>query len=324
MVLVYLLLMFVVSLVLVWSTRLVTGSFERLANFLGIGRMAMAAIFVALSTSLPELFVGVAAALEGRPQISLGNVLGSNLVNISLVVGLATLLAGSLAVVGDYFKWEFGVAFLMGMAPVILLLDGSLSRLDGLILLVIYLVYVRDLILSGRHQALAKHGVVQPSLLTRLEKIHSNHTDRTLGEFVVGIGLLLAGADILVRLTSGLAVAVGAPILLVSLILVAFGTSVPELALEIEAVREKKVALALGNILGSTVANSTLIVGLTAIISPFRVAAVRSYGLASIGFVILFGLFWLFSNSARKLSRGEGLILIGIYLVFVGLMLFNP
>ncbi|MBI1871973.1 hypothetical protein HYS10_00990 [Candidatus Collierbacteria bacterium] len=146
MAVIYLLAILILCLVLVWSTRWVVSTFDRLAAKTGVSRLALAGILVALSTSLPELFVGIFSGLEGKPQISLGNVLGSNVVNLSLVIGVATIISGTLAVVGDYLAWEFAVAFLMGIAPIVLLFDGELSRFDGLILLIVYFIYVRDLV----------------------------------------------------------------------------------------------------------------------------------------------------------------------------------
>lgn len=309
---IYLLGILFFSLVLVWSTRLVVRIFDRLVAKTGVSRLALAGTLVALSTSLPELFVGIFSGLEGKPQISLGNVLGSNIVNLSLVIGVATIISGTLAVVGNYLAWEFAVAFLMGIAPVVLLFDGELSRFDGVILLVIYLVYVRDLVGGATHF----------SILNQVKNIHRNHTDKLILKFLFGMLLVIISADLVVKLASLLAVLIGVSELLVSLILVAIGTSLPELALEIEAIKNKKMILALGNLLGSTVTNSTLIVGLTVLISPLKIRAIQTYAFASIGFVVVFGLFWLFTRTKRKLERWEALVLIGIYLMFVGIELF--
>lgn len=323
MAVIYLLAILVLCLVLVWSTRWVVRIFDRLAAKTGVGRLALAGILVALSTSLPELFVGIFSGLEGKPQISLGNILGSNVVNLSLVIGAATIISGTLAVVGDYLAWEFAVAFLMGIAPVVLLFDGELSRFDGLILLIIYLIYVRDLVVAGKHKQMAKQGgAAHFSILSKVKSIHRNHVDKLALKFLCGILLVIVSADLIVKMASSLALSIGLSMLLVSLILVAFGTSLPELALEIEAIKNKNVVLALGNLLGSTVTNSTLIVGLTVLISPLKIRAIQTYGFASIGFVVVFGLFWLFTRTKRKLERWEALVLLGVYLMFVGVELW--
>jgi len=319
----YVLAILFLSLVLVGSTRLAVSSFDRLTKKLGIASLALSGILVALSTSLPELFVGIFAGLEGKPQVSVGNVLGSNIVNLSLVMGLATIISGSLGIIGDYFAWEFGVSFLMGAAPLILLFDGRLSRFDGLILLLIYIIYVRDLVVAGKHKEMAKRGGASHfSILQRVKRVRRVHVDKTVIKLLLGIAALVISADLIVRFSSVLANAIGLPLLLVSLILVALGTSLPELALEIEAVRKRSIVLALGNILGSTVTNSTLIIGVTALISPFSVAAFDTFGFAGITFVVVFSLFWLFTKTKKKLERWEALVLLGIYLMFLGVELF--
>ncbi|MBI3954439.1 hypothetical protein HY333_00165, partial [Candidatus Collierbacteria bacterium] len=106
---------FIASLILVWSSKLVVVSFEKLSAKLRIAQLALAGVLIALSTSLPELFVGLVAAIEGKPEISLGNVIGANILNVSLVAGGAALVGGSIAVVGDFIRTEMVVAFLAGL-----------------------------------------------------------------------------------------------------------------------------------------------------------------------------------------------------------------
>lgn len=307
---------------LILITRVTVDAFERLVVKLKIDGLTLAALMVALSTSLPELFVGVASALEGKPEISLGNVLGSNVANVSLVIGGASLISGSVAVVGEFVKREFMAAFLAGMSPLILMADGRLSRFDGVLLLLAYGFYIRDVVIAGKHKSFAERGGGKKrGLLTKLEWIRDNHVDRWALKLALGIAGLIVAADLLVRFASSLAVGLGVPVFLVGVLVVAAGTSLPELVLEIRAIRRKNVALVFGNLLGSTVANSTLIIGLTALITPIEVIQISRYWLAGGGSIALFGLFWAFSMSKKRLDRWEALVLLGIYVMFVGLEL---
>ena len=135
------------GLVLVFSFGLVKGTeilmraLRRLAEKTGWDKFGLTALIIALSTSLPELLVGVTAALEGDPTLSLGNVLGSNIANVSLVIGGAALVGGSVGVVGEFLKRDFATAFLVGALPLLLLLDGKLSRPESLVLVVVYGVF---------------------------------------------------------------------------------------------------------------------------------------------------------------------------------------
>jgi cation:H+ antiporter len=309
------------SIFLILSTRVTINAFEKLVVKLKVDGLVLAAIMVALSTSLPELFVGIAAALEGTPEISLGNVLGSNVANVSLVIGGASLIAGSVSVVGDFMKREFLAAFLAGMMPLFLLLDGSLSRLDGVILLIAYAFYIRDVVIAGKHKSLAEKGGRRRGLLTRLKWIHGNHVDRWSLKLMLGIAGVIVGADLLVRFASGLAGTLGVPAFLIGILVVSVGTSLPELFLETQAIRKKDVALVFGDLLGSTVANSTLIIGVTTLIHPIEISNISKYFVAGVTFIVVFSLFWAFSMTKKKLDRWEALVLLGLYVMFVGLEL---
>jgi cation:H+ antiporter len=306
---------------LILSTRFAINAFEKLVVKLKVDGLVLAAIMVALSTSLPELFVGVAAALEGTPEISLGNVLGSNVANVSLVIGGASLIAGSVSVVGEFMKREFMAAFLAGLMPLVLILDGKLSRLDGIVLLVAYAFYIRDVVIAGKHKSLAERGSKKHGLLTRLEWIRSNHVDGWAMKLMLGIAGVVVGADLLVRFASSLASDLGVPAFLIGILVVSVGTSLPELVLETQAIRKKDVALVFGDLLGSTVANSTLIIGITTLIHPIKVTSISKYFVAGGSFIAVFSLLWAFSMTKKKLDRWEALVLLGLYVMFVGLEL---
>ena len=308
------------SFVLMKATEFTLSAFQVLVVKMKIGKMVVAAMLVALSTSLPELFVGVLSALEGQPELSLGNVLGSNIANLSLVIGGAALVSGSVPVIGDYMKKEFVAAFLAGCLPILLVMDGNLTRLDGLLLLGAYGVYVSEVVIAGKHKSLAEKGSRKHyGILKKIKKLHKNHTDVWLLKLFGGVLGLVLAADLLVRMASGLASNLGLPSFLIGLLIVSVGTSLPELVLEIGAIKKREIALVFGDLLGSVVANATLIIGVTVMISPVNVGGTSRYDLASFMFVLIFGLFWVFTNSKRKLTRWEGLILLGFYFMFVGL-----
>jgi len=308
---------------LAMGARLVIRAFDRLVlGFSNRGKLAVAAIVVALSTSLPELFIAVASGLAGQPEISLANLLGANVVNLSLVVGGATLIAGSLPIVGDYWRWELAAMFFAGIAPILLLMDGGLSRLDGFILVVIYLVYLEGVVIDGKKRSIAGASVAHKrGLLTRVKEWHREKKDGSILVLFLGIAVMLFSAGLIVKLTAQMAPALGISTVVFGLLLVSLGTTLPELTLALGAAAKKEVALIMGNLFGSIVTNATLIVGLLALISPFETGKVANYSLVNMAFVVVFGLFWLFTSTKRRLDRFEGVILIGVFLVFAGLEL---
>lgn len=283
-------------------------------------RIVVATVLVALSTSLPEFFVAIASGFDGHPEVSLANLLGANVANLSVVIGGATLIAGSLAIVGDYWRWELVAAFLSGVAPILLMMDGRLSRLDGFILLTIYLLYIEDLIVSGRGRQILKTKSGRHRILTPLKGL-TEAKNWSIIKLLLGVGVMAISAGKLVEMTVELATLWQMPVTVLALLMTSLGTTLPELFVSVEAALKKNIALVLGNLLGSVITNATLIIGLLAIVKPFSVGEISNYALANIAFVVIFGLFWLFTLTKRKLDRWEGLILLGIFLIFSGMQL---
>ena len=317
------------SLILVFlamglTTRIVLSSLDKLASDLTWkGKTVLATVLIALSTSLPELFITIGSVLVKKPEFALGTILGSNLADLSIILGGATLLAGSLSIIGDYWRWELAATFMAGVAPILLMMDGRLSRIDGLILIVIYLIYLSELVVDSKKKHLVKMGTAGIGLLLRFRNKNESRLESVL-KILVGLFLMMVCGVLTVNLGIGLASEWGMSLGLIGLLVVSIGTTIPELFVSAEAIWKKKVALVLGNILGNIISNATLIVGLLALIHPFGVEKVENYALANIGFVLIFGLFWMFTSTKKKLERWEGLILLGLFLTFVGISLMFP
>ena len=314
----YLLLIFGFSLLLVKATDILVINIKALSSQTRIGQFAITTFLLALATSLPELMVGITAALESKPNLALGNVLGSNIANLSLVIGGAALVGGTVVVRGIFLRRDVFYAFLAGAAPMILLVDKSLGRVDGLILLALYGFY-NVLVLKESQQRLAEARDGEESgVVGRLLRRLSHHgTKKELGWLFLGVALLLFSADMIVKIASKIALVFNLPLLLIGLFLVAIGTSLPELAFSLKAIKKRQPSMVFGDLLGSVVANGTLIIGLVALISPIRIRAFNEYLLATIAFVIIFGFFYFFIRTKHKLERWEGAVLLGVYFVFV-------
>lgn len=313
MVAVYLLAVIFFCFLLIKATDILVINFKSLSEKTKLGKFAITGLILALATSLPEFFVGITSALKGTPNLSLGTVIGSNIANLSLIIGGAAVIGGTVHVQGSFLKEDVFYAFLAGAAPMILLFDKVLSRFDGIILLALYGFYQTMVFKKKENGSVSEDGLIH-RLLRRL-----NHrgTRRDLAWIFLGIALLLFSAEMVVRIAQSVAVILNIPILLIGLILVAIGTSLPELAFEIKAIRSHQPAMVFGDLLGSIVANATLIVGLTALISPIRIQAFSEYLLATMAFVIVFGIFYFFIRTKHRLERWEGVALIIFYLIFV-------
>lgn len=301
----FLLLLF--SFFLIKSSDILIESLKKLSRSAHMSKLALTSFIMALATSLPELFVGIAAALEDRPSLSLGNVIGSNIANLSIVIGGTALIGGTMNVVGDFLKKDIFYTFLAGSLPLILLFDNSLSQVDGLILLVVYVWYVVTVLKLKRRKSLL-NGIIR--------RLSERETEIQLTWLFMGIVLLIFSADMLVRVSYRLAVAFNIPLLLIGLFVVAVGTSLPELSFGIEAIRKRQIDMIFGNLLGSVVANSTLVLGVTSLLSPIKIIFFQEYLLATVFFVVIFGVFYFFVRTKRKLERWEGGILFLLYLAF--------
>src|SRR4030042_4713334 len=318
MTLVYLILIIVFSFFLVKATDILVVNLKSFSKNIGVGQFAATNLILALATSLPELFVSLTAALEGAPNLALGNVIGSNIANLSLVIGGGALIGGTVAVRGVFLRRDVFYAFLAGAAPMVLLFDKNLNRIDGLILLALYGFY-NALVLGARNKRLveARNGREEGFVVRLLKRLNSQKTQKELGWLFLGVALLLFSADMLVRFARKMAIALNLPLLLVGLLIIAVGTSLPELAFELRAVREKQAGMVFGDLLGSVVANGTLILGLVALISPIRIRDFDEYLLATMAFVFIFCFFYFFICTRKKLERWEGAALLGIYLIFI-------
>ena len=310
----YLFLLIVFSFALIKATEILVEGLKSLADSIKIGKFALTSFILALATSLPELFVGLAAAFRGKPSLSLGNVLGSNIANLSLVIGGASLVAGSVQVFGEILYRDICYGFLVGTAPLILLLDNRLGRRDGLILLALY-VWYNLTILRGKRQEMWEKGWTRRLLHKFLPKKHGTEW----AKLFLGIILLLLAAEGIVKTAESFALGFGIPLFLVGLFLVAIGTSLPELAFEMKAIKKKQASMVFGDLLGSIVANSSLVLGLVALISPIKIFYLQEYLLATIFFILIFGAFYFFVRTKHKLERWEGGLLFLFYLLFAAI-----
>lgn len=315
--LLYLILIFLLSFILIKATDILIVNFEALSAKTKIRKFALTGLILGLATSLPELFVGLSASFAGKSILSLGNIMGANIANLSLVVGGAALIGGALRVEGIFLKKDVFYVFLAATAPMILLTDKVLSRIDGLILLTLYVFYQIVIFSEKKHRQEFKKTQEMGVIHRLIRKMNHLETKKEIGWILLSIIVLLFSADFLVRAAMKLAVVLNLPLILIGLLIVSVGTTLPELVFGIKAIKDKQSSMVFGNLSGSIAANATLIIGLVALISPMRIQAFASYFLATMAFLIIFGLFYFFIRTKHRLDRWEGLALLLVYLVFV-------
>ncbi len=284
---------------------------SNLAMSFGVSVLVIALTLVAIGTSMPELLVSIQAALVGKSDLAIGNVIGSNIANIGLILGAAGLIA-PLSVNANLLRREIPIMIVFSIGTFALTLDGGIGRLDGAALLLGYLGFNVMLYRQAKTEQ-----DQQDRLLADLGAAPRRDHKR-LPEFIwllLGILALVFGARMMVEGAVNLARMIGVSELVIAITLVAFGTSLPELAASLAAAFQRETDLAIGNIVGSNIANLLLILGLTALVQPIAVdrAEVQLEFLAMIGFAVLLLPFL----RHQRLGRGPAAILLGAYIAFI-------
>ncbi len=298
-------------------TGLAISQFEKISHELRIKKLMLASVVVGLLTSLPEILVAITSSASGSPQISLGDLMGANIANLSWVVGGAAIVGRTIPVVGEYIREDLWVTMVLVLAPFILMADGDLSRFDGFVLLLGYLLYLADMIKKGRFDI--KQSKMEGRLLHVKHKLKLKEKLTHIFGLCVALALVAVFSAELVRRAVAVSLTLGVSEFWVGLIVLAVGTTLPELVVSLEAAMNRKASLVLGNLFGSMVVNSTLIMALVAFIHPTKFEETAQKGLAGLFLVLILGLFWLFTATKKRLDRWEGVVLVGVYLMFLGL-----
>jgi len=303
------------SLLLIKAADIVSESLNELSKITHIGKFAITSLLLSFATSIPELVVGITAALGGKSSLSLGVILGSNIANLSLVVGGAALIGGTLSVAGQFLKLDVFSVFLAGVMPLLLLLDKTLSRADGIILLLVYGIYNYGILKNQQADMPTATGRFKLIMLSK--ELKNKKADKWLAWLFLGVAMLIFSADMVVKIAINSAQILQVPVLLIGMFMIAIGATLPELTFEARAIKKRQAGMVLGNLTGSIVVNSTLILGLAALINPIKLQnGLNAYLLAAAAFGVMFLIFWQFVKTKKKLERWEGIVLILVYFSF--------
>lgn len=305
----YPILILAASIILVKGADLTIKSLKRISKFFNWGSFLLSFIFVAISTSLPEIFVALTSAINRASQLSLGNVIGANIVNLTLGLGLCAVISKKIKF-RKTLTTETFFSLLAAFYPVFLALDKEISRTDGLALLSLFIIYLIFIFVKER----------------KISKMIYNEKRKGIYKIfislAIGLFLLIAGAEVVVKLSQKFALALNLPLILIGLLLLSLGTTLPELAFGLKAVIKKQEELSIGNFLGTIVTNSCLALGLAAIIFPVEVTAFFSFLTSVFFFLIAILLFTFFIKTKDELSRVEGIFLILFFVLFLVFQFF--
>lgn len=300
---------------LVWSAdRFVDGA-AATARYAGMPPLLIGMVIIGFGTSAPEMVVSALAALDGNPDLALGNAYGSNITNIALILGVVALLS-PIAVKSQVMRKELPLLGVVTLVSGALLLDGYLDRLDAAILLGLFALLMGWSIYQGMRQ---RGDVLAQETDADLDS-HPMSLKLALVWLAVGLVLLVVSSRVLVWGAVSIAQQLGVSDLVIGLTIVAVGTSLPELASSIAAVRKNEHDLALGNVIGSNLFNTLAVVGIAAGIEPLSVEPEvlhRDWLLMAVLTVLVFLMGYGFKRQGR-INRVEGSVLLLIYLGYTG------
>ncbi len=312
-----LILLTVVGLALLWlaSDQFVIGA-SALARRLGVSPLAVGVVVMGFGTSAPELVVSAVAALSGSPEVGIGNVVGSNLANLTLVLGVAAFMA-PLAVSSKTLRREVVLAVGATIAFAVAI-QGGLERWEGALLLAL-LVAALTLLLRGGKRVSVGNEVVSSATPTQEGGVTIS-LSREVVRTVVSLILIVAGADLLVRGALGIADIAGLSGGFVGVTIVALGTSLPELATAIAAGRRGETSLIVGNLLGSNLFNGLAVGGAVLLLSPGPLEAANLTGIGASAMVAAALLALVFMRTGYRVGRREGALLMLGYLAVLPLL----
>jgi len=294
--------------VLIWGAEMLISQSERIALKFKIPEFIIGATLIALGTSLPEMAASIAASYNDKPDIAIANVIGSNILNITLVLATVFIISKKINPSRDFFAKDSTWALVPVLVFVLMIIDGMISRFDAALLLLLMGAYLLFLLQDAKN--------IPEEDLEDLEE-GTFTWSKVIPILFAGIILVIVGAHFTVESASEIARDFGISEWIIGIIMISIGTSLPELVVSISAAMRGKVDMAIGNIIGSNMANTTVVLGAAALINPMAINA-PAY-LFDIATMVVATLLLVFITANKLYNKSAGISLI----IVLGLFLNN-
>ncbi len=291
---------------LAYSSDWFTGGASKLARAIGVSDFMIGATVVAIGTSLPEIAVSAYSSLTGNPGLAIGNIIGSNITNIALVLGAACLFYPIVVDSSVYRDAKTHVLILV-LASCYLLYNGRITRVGGLLLIIVYGWYIRD-------------GYVRHRSKLIVSEVHGKKFIQSILQTIVGLAGVLVACKFLVGAAIDIASEMGVSATIIGLTMVALGTSLPELAVSIAAARKRQGMLVLGNVIGSNIANILLALGIGAGIQTIPLIDGETLVDDIVLMVFLAMAMVIFIRYRGVFDRRVGVLFIMVYVIFIAMI----
>jgi len=310
--------LFIIGLiVLVKASDLFTDSAEKIGLYLKISPFIVGVTIVAIGTSLPELISALVAIFLGAPEVAVGNVIGSNIANIFLIIGVVAIISGKIKIF--YELKHVDLPFLMGATFILafVLFDGVIGLFESILLMCVLVVYILYTINSrGKRpeSQIKKEIKKEKDLLKGKRKLKKS----TIFWLVAGAILIFFGAQLTIQSVLKISTIIGVGAGLIALTAVAIGTSLPELVVSITAAKKKQPEMAIGNVIGSNIFNSLAVIGIPGILSGIFLGPII-FEFSSIIILVMVAatLLFYFMIEDREITSWEGWLLVLFYIIFI-------
>lgn len=312
MLLVYIIFFIAACILLYFSGQWIVEGLQRVAKFLEWKEFVVAFMLMAFAGSLPNIFLALLAVANGMPELSFGDVMGGNVVDMTLVIALAALFAhDGIPAKGATFQTSSLFTIIAALLPLVLFMDGTLSRFDGFLLLTLFFSYVYWLF----------------SKQDRFKKVYDNYTVplskrfplfmKDIGKVLAGIVFLIILAQVIVFGANRFSAEYDLPLAMVGVLVVGLGNSFPELYFSIASARKGETRMILGDLMGAVIIPATLVLGFVALVSPITVPDFSLFATARYFLIAASLLFFVFIKTDRKITKKEAILLLLVYIAFL-------
>ena len=301
-------------LVLSFLSKILVDTLVQIAKYLKWREFIVGFFVMAIATTLPNFFVDINAILHGMPQLALGDILGGNLADLTLVLGLAVLFSKK-PIPAESRMVQQSALFTGAIAvlPLLLILDGKVSRIDGVILLLAFAVYIWWIF--SKEERFKK--VYSKEKKSGSKPLETMIFAKNVVKFIFLLALLLVASQVIIDAASFFSKAFGASLALIGILIVGLGNCFPDAYFSIISAKKKQGWMILGDLMGSVIMCSTLVLGVLALISPFEIVDFSPFFIVRL-FTIAVAVFSIFViRTGREITKKEGLFLILIYIVFL-------
>ena len=289
--------------VVLWGADRLTDGAVGIAERLRMPQIVIGLTIVAVGTSMPEFCVSLVSALKGTPDLAVGNVVGSNVFNALLIVGITAMVA-PMTILKTTVRKDIPFAIIASVTMAFMCIDGNISRIDAIVLFALFLYFM---VVTVRGAKISDSEETPQKAPMGIWK--------AIGLIVLGLACLVGGSNVFVTGATDVAQSLGVSQAVIGLTVVAMGTSLPELATSVVSARKGNSGIAIGNVLGSNVFNILMILGITGIISPMNIQGITLADLFMMTGSVM--LLWLFSFTKLTIERWEGAVLTVIFIGYI-------